>query len=275
MKKVMKWVGIVLGGLIALAFLTGVVLYPIGLEKITQPFPNIPVETLNIPTDADAIARGRHVAIVWECTKCHGEDLSGKLLSDDPILGTMPAANLTAGIGGIAKAYTDVDWVRAIRHGVKPDNHAIVEMYDYYSTMSDRDLGDLIAYLKQIPPVEAVYPAMSFGALMPIAPALGIMTPMAETIDHSAPRPAGPVPGATKEYGAYLAALCTHCHSRNFGSKLATWQPADFIRAVQTGVLPNGKQIGKAMPLKTYSEMKDTELTALWLYVQSLPAKSQ
>ena len=181
MKKVMKWIGIVFGGLIGLTFLAGVALYPIGLEKITRTFPNIPVEAINIPTDPDAIARGRHIAIVWECTKCHGEDLSGKLLSDDPILGTIPVSNLTSGKGGVGQAYTDADWVRAIRHGVKPDSHVIVEMYDYYSTMSDHDLGDLIAYLKQVPPVDAVYPAISFGAIIPVAPALGIMTPMAET----------------------------------------------------------------------------------------------
>ena len=247
-------------------------LYPVGLEKLTRTYPNVPVESIKIPTDSDAIARGRHIAIVWECTKCHGDDLSGKLLSDSSILGTIPVSNLTSGKGGIGQSYTATDWVRAIRHGVKPDGHVIVEMYAYYSTMSDRDLGDLLAYLKQIPPVAAVYPALSFGAIIPVAPALGIMTPMAELIDHSASRPAEPVPGPTQEYGAYLIATCTHCHSQNFGGKLATWQQDDFIRAVQTGVLPNGKQIGKAMPLKTYSEMNDTELTALWLYVQSLPS---
>jgi mono/diheme cytochrome c family protein len=276
MKKLMKWIGIVLGGLIGLSVPAGLVLYPIGLEKFTRSYPNIAVAAVNIPSDIDAVARGKHIAIVWECTKCHGEDLSGKLLSDDPIFGTMPASNLTSGQGGIGQSYTDVDWVRAIRHGVKPDNRVIVGMYDYYFTMSDRDLGDLIAYLKQIPPIDTVQPATNWGPIRPIGPAVGLFTPMAEVIDHSAPRPADPVAGATLEYGRYLSVLCTHCHSQNFGGKLAKWQPDDFVRAVRSGVLPNGKRLGKAMTAPAYSKMDDTELTALWLYVQNLlPAKAQ
>ncbi len=266
MKKIMKWTGIVLGGLIGLTFVAVVALYPSGMEKFTRSYPNIPVETVNIPTDSDAVARGRHIAILWACTKCHGENLSGMLLADDPFLGTIPASNLTSGNGGIAKSYTDADWIRAIRHGVKPDSRVEIFMYDYYSTMSDRDLGDLIAYLKQIPPVDSDYPTTSFGPIVAVAPTVGLFTPAAELIDHSAPRPADPVPGATIEYGRYLSTLCLKCHSSNLAGKLGEWKQEEFIRALQTGVLPNGKQLGPAMPLKTYGEMNDTELTALWLY---------
>ncbi len=271
MKNFMKWTGIVLGGLIGLAVLVGLALYPVGLEKLTRTYPNIPVATVNIPTDLEAVARGRHIAIVWKCTECHGENLSGTLLTDDPILGTIPASNLTSGTGGIGKAYSDTDWIRAIRHGVKPDSRVETFMDDY-ATMSDQDLGDLIAYLKHIPPVDAEYPAMRFGPIVPIAPAIGLLTPAAELIDHGAPRTMDPMPGATIEYGRYLSAICFECHSRNLAGKLENWKQEDFIRAVRTGVLPNGKHLSPAMPLKTYGEMNDTELTALWLYLRSLPS---
>jgi mono/diheme cytochrome c family protein len=270
MKKIMKWTGIILGGLIALLALTGVVLYPIGMEKLTQTYPNIAVETAHIPTDSDAVARGRHISIVWACTKCHGEGLSGMLLADDPILGTIPASSLTSGKEGIAKSYTNTDWIRAIHHGVKPNGRVEIFMYDSYSTMSDQDLGDLITYLKQVPPVDSDYPAMRFGSLFPIAPAVGLFTPAAELIDYDAPHAANPAPRATIEYGRYLSAICSECHSSDLASKLEQWKQDDFIRALQTGVLPNGKHLGPAMPLKTYGEMNDTELTALWLYLQSL-----
>ena len=62
MKKFLKWTGIVLGGLIVLTVLTGLVMYPIGMNKITKTYPNITVESVSIPTDADAVARGGHVA---------------------------------------------------------------------------------------------------------------------------------------------------------------------------------------------------------------------
>jgi len=271
MKNILKWTGIVLGGLIGLTLLAGVALYPSGMEKLTRSYPGIPVETVKIPTDADAVARGRHISIVWGCAKCHGDDLRGTLLTNDPILGTIPASNLTAGKGGIAKSYNDTDWIRAIRHGVKPNSRVEVFMYDY-STMSDRDLGDLIAYLKQTRPVDSDYPAERIGPISALAPVVGLFTPAAELIAHGAPRPADPVPGATIEYGKYLYALCTECHGKNLASKLGKWTQEDFIRALQTGVLPNGKHLSSAMSSKTFGEMSDVELAALWLYLQSTPA---
>ena len=48
--------------LIAIA---GLILYPVGMKKLNQTYPNLAVETVNIPTDADAIARGRHIAAIW------------------------------------------------------------------------------------------------------------------------------------------------------------------------------------------------------------------
>lgn len=276
MKRILKWTGIVLGGLIGMTLLAGLALYPVGMRKLTRTYPNIAVETVNIPTGADAVARGRHIATIWACTKCHGADLSGTLITNDPIegtipiLGTIPASNLTSGKGGIAKSYTDTDWVRAIRHGVKPDSRVEIFMYDY-SIMSDQDLGDLIAYLKQIPPVDTSFPEMRYGPLVPIVSEVGLFTPAAEQINHGAPRPAEAAPGATKEYGGYLSAICAGCHGKSIARVLEKWNQEDFIRAFQTGVLPNGKHLGPTMSSKTFSEMNDMELTALWLYFQSSP----
>lgn len=273
MKKFIKWTGIVLSGLIGLTLLTGLALYPSGKEKLTRFYPNIPIERVNIPIDPEAVTRGRHIAIVWACTKCHGEDLSGMLLSNDPILGTIPSSNLTSGNGGIGESYTETDWVRAIRHGLKPDSQVEIFMYDY-STMSDRDLGDLIAFLEQIPPVDSDFPAMSLGPIIPMAPAIGLFTPAAELIDHSATRSTDPVPSATVEYGKYLYAICSNCHGSNLADKLENWNQEDFMRTVRTGVLPNGRHLSQAMSPKTFGELNDMELTALWLYLQSsLPAK--
>ena len=188
MKGFAKWTGIVLGGLIGVAVLAGVMLYPIGMEKLTRSYAGVQVEAVTIPTGADAVARGRDLVAARKCVKCHGEDLSGMLLADDPFLGTLPASNLTSGKGGIGGSYADVDWIRAIRHAIKPDGHAALFMNDEFATMSDEDLGALIAYLKQLPPVDAEYPAMHVGPLTAIAPALGLYTPVAEPFDQSAAR---------------------------------------------------------------------------------------
>lgn len=276
MKKLFKWTGIVLGGLIVLTFLAGLILYPIGMKSLTKVYSNVTVETVNIPTDADAISRGKHVSIIWACTKCHGEDLSGKLLTNDPIDGTIPtfgaipASNLTSGNGGIGQLYTDTDWVRAIRHGIKPNNQAAI--YMYVSTISDQDLGDLITYLKQIPPADSELPVIRYGPFIPILPALGIFTPEAELIDHNAPHSADPKPGATIEYGKYLSSICAECHGNGIANAMNSknWKQEEFIRTFNTGVLPDGRQLGPTMSSKTFNEMNDTELAALWLYFTSV-----
>jgi cytochrome c553 len=274
MKKFFRCCTIVLGAGIGLLLIAGFVLYVIGMQKLTKSYPSLPVEAITIPTEAVAIARGEHLASTWSCTYCHGEDLSGKLVEDDPFLGTIPASNLTAGKGGIAAAYTDLDWIRAIRHGVKPDGRVEIMMNNYYA-MSDQDLGDLIAYLKQIPPVDADLPALHIGPILPLAPAIGYLLPAAERIDYGAPRPANPIPSATVEYGAYLSVNCMECHSANLSDKLQGWSEENFFRMMQTGVLPDGQRLGTGMPL--YREMNDIELTALWLYFQtvSAPGESQ
>lgn len=272
MKKFLKGCTMVFGAGIGLILLAGLVLYAIGMRKLTKSYPNVSVETIEIPTDGAAIARGEHVAVIWSCTYCHGEDLSGKLVEENSFMGTIPATNLTSGEGGIGELYTDADWVRAIRHGIKPDGRGEIMMGNYY-TMSTQDLGDLIAYLKQITPIDSNLPTMRIGTILPLAPAIGYLVPSAEQIDHNAPRPADPIPGATVEYGSYLSAICMGCHSSNLSSKLAGWSQEDFTRMMQTGALPNGEQLGTGMPL--YSEMNETELTALWLYFQSAGSTTQ
>lgn len=267
MKKFFRCCTIVLGAGLGLFLLAGVALYLIGMQKLTKSHPDTPVQAIAIPTDATAVARGEHIAATWSCTYCHGDDLSGKLIEDNSYMGTIPATNLTSGEGGVGRFYTDIDWVRAIRHGVKPNDRGEIKMGNY-PTMSDQDLGDLIAYLKQIPPVDSNLPAMQIGWIFPLAPALGYELPAADQIDHDAPRPTDPLPDSTPEYGSYLSAICMGCHSANLDTKFDGWSQGDFFSMMQTGALPDGTQMGPGMPL--YSEMDDTELLALWLYFQSL-----
>lgn len=274
MKKFIQWTGIVLAGLFVLIGIAGLVLYSVGMKKLNQTYPNIAVETVNIPTDADAVARGKHVAMIWACTRCHGEGLSGTMITNDPLsgmvplLGTISAPNLTSGKGGVASSYADTDWVRAIRHGVMPEGSGEVLMFDY-STMSGQDLGDLIAYLKQIAPVDTNYPEMSDGPVLPIVAAAGLLPPAADKIDHEGPRPVDPTPGATVEYGRYLSAVCTACHGNLIGNVVKTWKQEKFVHTFQTGVLPDGKPFGPTMSSNIFREMTDTELNALWLYFTS------
>ena len=273
MKRFFKWIGILLGGLIGLVLLAGVVLYFIGTRDLAQRYTNVAVEKISIPTGAEAIARGKHIATIWSCTKCHGEDLGGRVITRDPLIGQIPfmvaisASNLTAGKGGIGGSYSNTDWVRAIRHGVMPDNEVEVYMYGYFSTMSDGDLGDLIAYIKQVLPVDSQLPSSNYGPIFPILAAAGPFKPEAELIDQGAPHRADVTPGVTREYGQYLSVLCTACHP-NAARELQSWNQTDFVHTFHRGVLPNGTSFGSTMSSKTFKELDDTELDALWLYFE-------
>lgn len=274
LRKYLKWTGIILGGLLALLVLTGFILYSVGKKKLKRSYADIVVEAIPVPTDSAAIAHGRHLAVTWACTRCHADNLGGILFKHDPVEGkislmggVIPASNLTSGKGGIGNAYTETDWVRAIRHGVKQNGRSAVFMYDY-SAMSDKDLGDLIAYLKQTAPVDAEYPALRYGPILPMVVGAGIFKPAAVSVDHNIKHVDHIVQAPTREYGEYLFSGCRGCHGAGVTKPLqATWTRNEFVHIVKTG-------IGKAMPSATYGELNDTELEALWLYLSN-PASTK
>jgi cytochrome c553 len=299
MKKALKWAGIVLGGLIGLLLVAAVVLYALGSARLNRSY-DIELETINIPGDEVAIARGRHLsAALALCTGCHGEDLGGQILDDDPMVLTFAPPNLTAGRGGVGAAYSDADYVRAIRHGVNPEGRALIIMHsDIYHNLSAEDLGAIIAFVKSVPPVDNELPDTSVGTLGRIFVALGMFDsetapPIpAEVIDHTVPFVQASAPGATLEYGEYLMAnsLCRMCHGHDLrgappiepdsppGPNIAVyaepggWSEAQFASAVRTGVTPYGKTLDPDhMPWKFYTDLTNEEITALWLYLQSLP----
>ena len=127
MKKVLKWIGIVLGLLVGLVVLAVVVVYVITEARLNKTY-TFQVEPVSIPTDAAAIERGRRVAAIRLCTDCHAANLAGRIFLDNPVIGLIAAKNLTSGKGGVGSELTDADWVRAIRHGVRPDGKPLLIM---------------------------------------------------------------------------------------------------------------------------------------------------
>src|SRR6266542_959242 len=125
MKKVFKWIGIVLGSFIGLIVVAGAVLYLMGNARMNKTY-DFPASNIVVPTNAASIDFGKHRAESL-CQGCHGADLSGiELWFDADPLGTIDSANLTAGEGGVGQKYTsDEDYVRAIRHGINPQGKPI------------------------------------------------------------------------------------------------------------------------------------------------------
>ncbi len=288
MKRALKWIGIGLGVLVGILVVAVAALYASGSSQLTKKH-NIQAEAIFIPDDETALARGEHLVEVVLCTECHGQDLSGNVLFEDPAVATVYASNIT----GLGATHSDADLVLAIRHGVDNDGRQLVIMpADLYVHLSAEDLGALIAYLKTVPLVanDVPRPEITFmGRVFLAAGLFGDIFP-AEIIDHNQPIPAMPEIGANIEYGAYLAqALCMGCHGENLagsifdpeappapnltpGGGLGEWSEAGFIQTIRTGINPRGYALSQDfMPWEGFASFSDDELKGLWLYLQSLP----
>ena len=186
MKKVLKWIGIVLGSLIALLVIAiGVMIFST-TSRMNKKY-DITPETLSVPIAEGDLAVGKHWAEM-HCEQCHGPDLSGGPFFDDPQIGYVDSMNLTSGKGGVGGVMTDEDWVRAIRHGVKNDGTSVFIMpsNDFYY-LSDYDLAGIIAYVKSVPPVDNETRPKHLKPFGKVLYALGAFGDLlyAETIPHA------------------------------------------------------------------------------------------
>lgn len=288
MKRILKWIGIVLAGLVGLVILAAVGLSIAGGMRLNKTH-DIRAEAITIPSDEGSLARGEHLVSV-ACRSCHGQNLSGNVMLNEPSIGMVYAANIT----GLARTHSDADLVRAIRHGVDTDGRQLIIMpAEAFINFSAEDLGAIIAYLKTVPPVENAVPEPQFtfmGRVMLAAGMFGNIFP-AEYLDHDQPFLARPAIGANVEYGKYLSRFCEGCHGAGLagghpndpasppapnltpGGRLALYAEDSFIQTMRTGITPyNYKLNPMFMPWKSFGKLDDDELKGLWMYLSSLPA---
>ena len=249
----------------------------------------VTVQKLVIPSDSASLVAGRHIAENRGCIGCHGENLAGgrAFLDEASPVGNLYAANITSGKGGIS--YTDEDWIKVLRHGLDKENKSawFMPSQDLYQ-ISNQEMGQLIAFVKQYPPVDNIVPVkkvkplgrvLTFLHKFPLLPA--------EMIDHNAVFKDKIEPSITAAYGSYLATTCRGCHGNNMKGgpphapndpvipdisstgHPAKWQPQGFITAIRTGKTPEGKQLSDAMPWR-YLTFTDDELKAILLYLQQV-----
>lgn len=286
-----RFLGFTLAGLIAVLLLAAGSVYAISTRKIGKRHAVTPA-SVPIPTDAAALERGRHVVTTRACADCHGPDLGGRKVIDDPAAGVFHGSNLTRGRGGLPADFSDEDFVRAIRHGVGQDGRGLLLMpAGEYTDLSDEDLGAVIAYLKSLPPVDRERGPVSPGPAIRLLMTLDQVKIAANEIDHTAKRPAQVHPEISPGYGKYLAASCTGCHGPDLrGGKIpgappdwpsasdltpATggaprWDVNAFVQLLRSRERADGTKLSPVMPA-AFGEMTDLELKALWTYLNSLP----
>lgn len=252
---------------------------------------------LNAVATERAVARGKHlIETFYVCAECHGADFGGGVMVDDPAVGRILGPNLTLGTGSRTLEYTAADWDRMVRHGVKPGGTGSPMPSRDFFAMSDRELSDVVSYIRSLPAVNKAVPAVTLGPVGKLLVATGKlplsadMHPTNHVIDHPALPPEAV---ADVTFGKHLAQTCTGCHRATFaGGPIVggppEWPPAanitpgglvgwtydDFLGALRGGKSKNGRALREPMALmpKFAAKMSDVELQALWAYLKSLPA---
>lgn len=249
---------------------------------------------VEIPNDSISVERGRVLSV--GCRSCHGNNLEGKYFFDDPTIGKLASSNLTRAKGSPTEHYTDVDWVRAIRHGLGKDGRMLFVMpSESMCHLSDKDLGCLIAFIKTLPPIENHFdePTLTaFSKILAGAGQFGELYPY-KVIDHAkAQNIPHPAEVNSLEHGYYMVQShgCVSCHKSDFGggkspdpvSPLAAnisssgnpgkWTKGQFIETLRSGKTPEGKVLNpQFMPFNGIAVFSDEEIGSIYDYIMSLP----
>jgi cytochrome c553 len=294
--RFLKILGIGVGLLVVLFLATAGILNLLSARQLNKQYSVEAEPPLALPADSASLARGFHLATaVATCTICHGDDFGGAVYADAGPLGLIAGPNLTRGRGGVAGLRTNVEWERAIRHGVRPEGTSLIVMpSEVYVHLSDEDLTAVIASIRQASPVDRELPPTHFRLLGRVLLGAGRLPLLVAEKTPPLVHVPAVKPDTTVSYGSYLADIggCHGCHGFGLsGGRVAgpydlppasnltvlgknDWTESDFERAMRNGVRPDGSRLNEFMPWQTFRHMTEEELHALWLYLASVPVNA-
>ena len=258
----------------------------------------------------ELIQRGTYlVESILACGNCHtpkiadgtpieGLHMGGGFVIEEPGLKAY-APNITMDVDTGIGSWSDDDITRAIREGFRPDGTLIGPPMPtpWYRDISDVDVRAIVAYLREVEPVNRVVPASEYR--IPLPPNWG--PPVVSVPDVPQDDPLA--------YGTYVAVAlghCTECHtpmvegqhdfSRTglggntyaniFGLQytvisanvtphptlgVGEWTDEEIKRAITEGIRPDGRQMLDSMAFRYYRNMTEEDLDALVVYLRSLP----
>lgn len=265
------------------------------------------------PAAADPVARGAYILHAAGCASCHtarGEGAAplagGTALTT--AFGTFYSPNITPdpehGIG----RWTEEEFARALRQGISPEGYAYYPAFPYtsYTGMTDRDVADLWAYLRTVPPAAQENRPHELGLpyrwrfLLPVWRWL-YFEEGATLVD------AGRPPSWNR--GAYLVGNLAHCgechtprgllggpdHDRLLAGNpeapegrgsvpnitpdpedgIGDWSDDDLIFFLELGMLPDGDFAGGSMARvieETTSRLTPEDRAAIVEFLRSVPA---
>ena len=284
MKKVARWAGYGLGGLLGLVLLAaagiwGMSAYALGRTVEARP-ERVDLAHANL-------AEGRRMLAINGCQGCHGPDLRGTKFFDQPGVGTLNAPNLTL----LAASVTDQQLAQAIRQGIGHDGRPLMAMpSSTYAALTDAELSNLIAAIRAEPRGGTAMPAIALGPLGHLGVALGKFRSEPELLaDPHAETPVDLGPATAP--GRHLAlTACAHCHGANLtGNEIepgvappdlavvGSYDRAQFAHLMKTGLPPGGRHLKLMTEAgeKGFSHLTDAEVSALFDYLQARARQEQ
>lgn len=292
MKRWMKWAAGGLGALVVLVAGVGVAGWQMADSKMNRVV-QVDVRPVAYASGDVALERGKYLFTSRGCTDCHGANGAGRDFIND---GSMRVRGPNITPGGVVANYKPEDWVRVIRHGVKPDGRpAIIMPSEDYNRFTDEDLAALVAYTRTLQPVSGGEAILQLPPPVRVLYGFGAIRDAAAKIDHTLP-PAQPVPVAVDaRHGAYVANACIGCHGKKLGGGKVPGGPPDwpaaanltpgegtvmgrypdaasFTAMLRTGKRPDGTAIA-VMPFESISKLNDVDAQALYAFLKTVPPR--
>jgi mono/diheme cytochrome c family protein len=291
MKKVIRYLGWALLALVLLGLIAAGAAQLLAQRKLNRTI-EVNVAPVAFVSDDASLARGKYLFESRGCSECHGADGAGRLFIDEPNGLRVASPNISPGPGSVVTKYTETDWVRTIRHGVKPNKHPVFIMpSEDYNRLTDADLAAIVAYVRSLPPAKGEAARIELPLLVKALYALNVIPDAAQKIDHTLPPAKAVAEGVTPEHGAYVANMCKGCHGETLhGGRIpgsppdwppaadltspatyATYDSVDRFKAMlKSGKRPSGESI-KVMPFPSLAALNDTDVEALYAYLRTLP----
>ena len=220
----MKRAGLIALAVAALLFVGAVAFFawPERLEAVSP--------SANQPTGQALVEKGRYLATAADCVACHsvvgGEPYAGGLAFKLPF-GTIYSSNITPDAQNGIGSWSDAQFVRAMRHGVRADGQQLYPAFPYtaYTRMSTDDVLAIRAYLRTLRPVNQ---AVAVNQLSFPFNQRYLMRAWKVLFMPSGPFKPDPQRSAEWNRGAYLVegpGHCAECHTpRNFMFALKSGQ---------------------------------------------------
>ncbi|OYY91581.1 MAG: hypothetical protein B7Y45_02650 [Sphingomonas sp. 28-66-16] len=265
-------------GLAVVALIAAGIVY-LASERIIRADHVIAARPIAVPHDDASVAEGARLATLVGCPSCHNGGKGGVWTPVDWKIGQIAPPAIARKLA----AYSDVDVVRLIRHGVKRDGSTLFVMPSWSERyLADDDLGRVIAWARTLKP--AADDSRAEGWWGPQTRWGMITGAERQSVQKALVAPhTRPADG-----GAYLVrAVCSECHAlhREQGKEgqrvpalapaAASYDDAAFATLLRTGKGAGNRDLGLMTTIvkENLHVLRDDEVTAIHRFLQREAAR--